>query len=219
MTDQIDYEALAAQLRKPTGDFGQIVANNMHQNNANMTLTCINQLDIHANQHVLELGHASALHLKTLFDKHPSITYYGLEISELMHEQAQQLASQLTTTHPLHFKLYDGKTLPYPNTTFNRIFTVNTLYFWENPLSLLNELHRVLKPEGVLCICFGWKSFMENMPFTSYNFKLYDANDIDSLVKQSTFGDYDIINCDETFMHSSGEEVHRDFAVLKLKKN
>jgi SAM-dependent methyltransferase len=60
--------------------------------------------------------------------------------------------------------LYEGKKLPFEDETFDKIFTVNTVYFWENPVEFLNEIYRVLKDDGTFVLTFGQRDFMEKLP-------------------------------------------------------
>ena len=48
----------------------------------------------------------------------------------------------------VRFELYDGSVFPFGDEEFDRLFTVNTIYFWEDPAHTLSEVHRVLKPGG-----------------------------------------------------------------------
>lgn len=48
----------------------------------------------------------------------------------------------------VRFELYDGSVFPFGDEGFDRLFTVNTIYFWEDPAHTLSEVHRVLKPGG-----------------------------------------------------------------------
>mgnify|MGYP007088078183 CR=1 FL=1 len=51
-----DPQALAAQLRQPSGENGIAVAQLMHETNIGMTQHAINQLNLQKNQRVLELA-------------------------------------------------------------------------------------------------------------------------------------------------------------------
>ena len=40
--------------------------------------------------------------------------------------------------------------IPYPDSTFDSIFHCNCYYFWPNMDEAVTELHRVIKPDGVM---------------------------------------------------------------------
>lgn len=46
------------------------------------------------------------------------------------------------------FELAPLSSFPFPGRTFHAVVSINTLEFCENPLKVLKEMHRVLKPEG-----------------------------------------------------------------------
>ena len=64
------------------------------------------------------------------------------------------------------FLLYDGSNLPLEEESFDKVFSVNTIYFWEDPSHMLSELARVLRPEGRLVLGLGLKSYMMKLIFT-----------------------------------------------------
>lgn len=55
----------------------------------------------------------------------------------------------------IQVQLGDVSHLPFPETTFDRVFTINTIYFWPDALQGLTEIHRVpsleeWRPRGYL---------------------------------------------------------------------
>ena len=42
--------------------------------------------------------------------------------------------------------------------------TVNTIYFWSNPVKLIGEIERTLKLNGICVLTFGDKDFMQKLP-------------------------------------------------------
>src|SRR5690606_35477524 len=158
-----DLKALASQLRQPNGTAGVEISDMMNETNIKMTLHSIKQLNILDNEIVLELGHGNCKHLPFVLEQKSNLTYYGLEISELMNQEAKQINHQYTDKQTAFFHLYDGLIIPYENNYFDKIFTVNTIYFWDNPQLLLSEMYRVIKPKGVLNITFAQKDFMEHL--------------------------------------------------------
>src|SRR5690606_33437900 len=94
----------------------------------------------------------------------------------------------------------DGETLTFGDATFDKIFTVNTLYFWDAPERQLSEIRRVLRPSGIFCLAIASKAFMETMPFSTYGFRLYSAEEASQLlanngftIEQTVVGDYETI--------------------------
>lgn len=158
-----DLIQLAKQLSCPEGQNGIKTADMMNEGNIEMTLSSIKALNIKDGDTVLELGHGNCGHLSKILNEANHIQYTGLEISETMKQQALLKNSEfISDSSTVRFNIYNGEDIPYESNAFNKIMTVNTIYFWTNPLHLFNEIYRVLKPDGLLVLSFAqkdlWKS-------------------------------------------------------------
>ncbi len=219
MTNKEELKELAAQLRQPHGTEGIAVANMMNESNIGMTRHSIDRLNILDRDHILELGHGNCDHLSYLLKQQENLSYSGLELSELMNNEAQGKNKAFLSSKKVSFYLYDGVTIPFPDNLFEKIFTVNTIYFWTKPELLLAELYRVIKRNGILNITFAQKSFMQGLPFTQFDFELYDDEKIIRLIDKTSFK---IVNSDtqtETVKTKTGEFIERDFTTVSLGKN
>ncbi len=209
---------LAEQLRKPSGEKGLEVATMMHETNIGMTLEAIHHLDLKKGEDIMEIGHGNAGHLKFILDKADDLHYTGYDISELMHEQANTLNSKLVQNNLAEFKLYDGRNFPDQDNHFDKILTVNTIYFWENPNEMLKEIHRILKPGGIFCITFVEKDFMKLLPFSVYGFTMYNPEDVEKLINNSEFELNEIARKTDFVQNKLGEKMNRKFATAVLTK-
>lgn len=216
--DKEYMKELAAQLRNPFGEKGLEIAQMMHETNIGMTLHAIGLLNLKTNDKILEIGHGNAGHLKSLLSKTDNIRYTGYDISELMHDFAKEINQEFINKGIAEFKLYNGIVFPVDDNQFDKIFTVNTIYFWENSAEMLVEVHRILKTDGMFCITFGEKEFMEILPFTAYGFTLYSTDDMEELVKKSPFELKDISRSSEMVKNKLGEKIIRRFATALLTK-
>ncbi|SRR5699024_208826 len=219
MTNKEELKKLAAQLRHPHGAEGIAVANMMNESNIGMTRHSIDRLNILDEDHVLELGHGNCSHLSYLLKQKKNLKYSGLETSELMNSEAKRMNKAFMSTKQVLFYLYDGVNIPFPTNSFDKVFTVNTIYFWINPELLLTELYRVMKHDGILNITFAQKSFMQDLPFTQFGFELYDNEKMIKLIGNTSF---EIVNSDtqtETVKTKTGEFIERDFTTISLGKN
>jgi len=214
MTEQ-ELKILAKNLANPEGEIGKDIAKMMNETNISMTKETIKALLLLDNETVLELGHGNAGHLSYLLDFAENINYTGLEISETMKTEAGTINQKYLSQ--AQFQLYDGKNIPFGNESFDKIMTVNTIYFWENPVDFLNEIYRVLKEHGSFVLTFADKDFMKTLPFTS-DFKLYNYEDIELLISQTNFKRMIKSHKEEFITSKSGESVKREYKVLTIKK-
>lgn len=219
MKDQDDnMKSIASQLRCPSGEAGLEMAKQMNNSNHGMTMNTIYHLDLKANEKLLEIGHGNAKHLAELLNTAPSIDYTGLDISADMKNEAERLNADFIRQKQAQFFLYSGENFPFEDESFDKIMTVNTLYFWENPSATLDEIYRALKQGGICNITYSHKDFMKNLPFTEYGFKLYNDKDVLALIEKTDFKDHQIFSQTETVRSKYGEMVDRTYAILTLRK-
>jgi len=213
-----ELEDIASQLRRPHGEKGLEIASMMNVNNIGMTRHSIVSMDIQEGDAILEVGPGNALHLEEIFKIQPEIRYTGIDISNLMHAEAKRINEKFISEGKADFVLYKGEKFDFPDNSFDKIFTVNTLYFWKDPSDMLNELYRILKPKGRCCITFGHKEFMQQLPFTVFGFTLYTPGDVTQLVSGSLFQIVIQNDSVEEVMSKTGEKMTRKFTTLVLGK-
>lgn len=212
-----ELKILAQNLANPQGEKGIEIGEMMNATNISMTLESIKTLLIEDDEHILEIGHGNAAHLKNILSRAQNLKYTGVDISETMYNEARKLNKKFESQ--ADFVLYEGKKLPFEDKTFDKIFTVNTVYFWENPVEFLNEIYRVLKKEGTFVLTFGQREFMEKLPFTEYDFTLYSNSEMEEIVSESQFKRMKISEKEEDIPSKSGNEtIHRVYTVLTIKK-
>ncbi|HCN47582.1 MAG TPA: class I SAM-dependent methyltransferase [Chryseobacterium sp.] len=212
-----ELKILAQNLANPQGEKGIEIGEMMNATNISMTLESIRTLLIDDDEHILEIGHGNAGHLKNILSLAQNLHYTGIDISETMHQEAKRLNKEFDSQ--AEFILYEGKKLPFQDGTFDKIFTVNTVYFWENPVEFLNEIYRVLKDDGTFVLTFGQRDFMEKLPFTAYDFTLYNNNEMEQLVSESHFKRMKISEKEEEIKSKTGNEtIQRIYTILTIKK-
>ncbi|MCD1117966.1 class I SAM-dependent methyltransferase [Chryseobacterium turcicum] len=215
--EQKDLKILAQNLANPQGEKGIQIGEMMNATNIGMTLESIKTLLIEDDENILEIGHGNAAHVKSLLHLAQNIKYTGIDISETMHNEAKRLNQNFKSQ--AEFILYEGKKLPFEDKVFDKIFTVNTVYFWENPVEYLNEIYRVLKTNGTFVLTFGQRNFMETLPFTQFDFTLYNSDEMEETVSKSHFKRMKISEKEEQVQSKAGNEtVTRLYTVLTIKK-
>jgi SAM-dependent methyltransferase len=208
-----ELRELERQLAYPSGKTGIQLAHQMNASNWNMTLTTLHLLGVEKGNTVLELGHGNCGHLEKLLELAEGIDYVGLEVSETMWEEACKLHKD----KPAHFQLYNGTELPFTNAFFDRIFSVNTIYFWSKPEMLLQEIERTLKPGGSCVLTYANKIFMKQLDFVGSAFRLFDIADVESLIAPLKLAIVEVREKEEQVMSKSGVEVIRPYTLIKLQ--
>ena len=141
----MEIAELEQQLSCPEWELGVKLAYEMHASNIGMTLRTIERLGLQDDDTVLELGHGNCGHLAEIIAISQHVRYIGLATSIFMTQEAIKLNKLLIATYDVTFQHYDGVYIPYPDNSFDKIFLVNTLYFWSPAEALMDEIARVLK--------------------------------------------------------------------------
>ena len=218
--EKLEYnlQELESQLSFPSGENGIEVAKAMNQTNIEMTLASIENLNLIEGATILEIGHGNCAHLNEVFKRVRRISFHGLEISETMKIESERINQSFVKEKDVKFSLYDGDIIPFEADFFDGIMTVNTIYFWKNSLTFLNEIYRVLKPGGRFVLTFAKKEFMEGLDFVGQKFTLYNNEIISELVEKTAFELSEIRNEKDNVNSDLGDLSNRDFSVVVLKK-
>jgi SAM-dependent methyltransferase len=218
--DKEELNQLAQQLRCPNGEQGITVGELLDDTNKRMILESIKSLEIKNKHRILELGYGNGSHLPEILKQANNVKYFGMEISKVMQQQAAKINAKYVKKLMASFQMYDGQNVPYVLNFFDRILTVNTIYFWNNPTSFLNEIHRVLKPNGIFVVSFAKRSFMKKLPFVSQTnvFNLYDNSTLEHLVANTQFELLDIKDKKESVKSKTGDWVDREYTIAVLRK-
>lgn len=213
----MNLKELEFQLSCPDGVNGIEVAKRMNETNRNLIEKTIDSLKVNTNDIVLEIGHGNGIHINYLLEKVEGIQYIGVEISKTMHSEAIRLNQSSFIKNRKEFILYEGINIPYGDNTFDKIFTVNTIYFWENRVQFLAEIKRVLKTDGEFSIGFVDESSMRALKFVKNRFELFSKEKMNKLIGETGLFIISELTEIESITNNMGELINRKFHVLKVK--
>jgi SAM-dependent methyltransferase len=79
-------------------------------------------------------------------------------------------------------QLADIESVQFNENSFDKIYSINTVYFWKEPNTTISKICHFLKPGGRLYIGFHDKKEMETMSLDPNIFNLYSPNEISELL-------------------------------------
>jgi ubiquinone/menaquinone biosynthesis C-methylase UbiE len=186
---------LANQARKPTGWFGRVVAPIVfNRENKPMEQFGLKLLDPQKDDRILEIGPGNGRLISEIMPTIEEGKVYGIDISEQMVELTSKRNKKWIDKGLLETRKASISDIPYPNNHFDKVFTCNTIYFWPDPVKDLNEVFRVLKPNGVFLCALRTKRQMESINSVVRDNKdvfqnLYQDKDVKQLFKKARFVD------------------------------
>jgi ubiquinone/menaquinone biosynthesis C-methylase UbiE len=165
--DEETLKSIAEQLRKPAGEYAVKVGEKMNEGNLHINLYTIEALNLAPDDNVLEIGMGNGFFVKDILSANNFIRYTGCDFSEVMVDEASKINEEYVKEGTAKFCVANAEQLPFNDGEFDRVFTVNTIYFWANPSLVLSEIKRVLKPAGQVVISIRPKSVMQYYPFVN----------------------------------------------------
>jgi len=212
------YQQLAAQLRQPTGEAGIQTGEWMNRGNAYINLYTIDVLNAIAGDNILEIGMGNGFFVSHILQKHNCIKYTGIDFSDVMIEQAKKINEEWINNGQAKFVLEDVAALPFNNGSFNKIFTINTIYFWQDTATIIEQIKRVLLPQGKLIIILRPKHQMQLYPFTKYGFTMYSKEEAISLLTQNGLIITKAIEIQEPDFELNGETIKIESLLIEAIK-
>jgi ubiquinone/menaquinone biosynthesis C-methylase UbiE len=215
---QLRLKALAKQLRKPSGTAGSKVGEMMNKANHFLYEATLAEMKLQPNESILEIGFGNGLFFEKIFHNNPNITITGLDYSSQMIKEASRLNSKRIAGNQL--RLYNGNSnrLPFADNSFDKIFCINVIYFWDNLATHLQEIKRVLKPSGIFYATIRSKESMLEMPFTKYHFKLYTAEEWRALLTQQQFQFLQTKNIEEAIVQFKEQNLQLQSFCISAQK-
>lgn len=182
----------AEQLRRPTGENGVRMGIQMNKSNRLIYEMTLDFLQLKAGDQVLELGMGNGYFIPALFEKENNIQYTGLDLSDVMVQEAITLNRDIIRAGRVQILEGTADALPFEAEVFTKVFAVNVLYFWQPPAVTLQEIYRVLQPGGEVILAFRTKRTMEQLAFVDQGFTLYDTETVQQMLQNIGFQVTDI---------------------------
>ncbi|XP_023254710.1 uncharacterized protein LOC111649189, partial [Seriola lalandi dorsalis] len=101
---------------------------------------------------VLELGHGPGLGLQSAAKllTEPTGRLIGVDYSEYMHQMASERLKELVARGKVTLHHCDVAALPLADSSVDKVFHCNCYYFWPDLKKGSSEIHRVMKPGGLM---------------------------------------------------------------------
>lgn len=112
-------------------------------------------LDLKGKEHILEVGCGRGFYEQFLGTIYPTVKITGIDLKESYLNIARHTVKNKNVT----FLNADATNLPLKAKTFDRIIATEVLEHIPDEQAVLRELHRVLKPEGILVITVPHKEY------------------------------------------------------------
>jgi ubiquinone/menaquinone biosynthesis C-methylase UbiE len=179
---------MAAQLRKPSGWFGSVIMRRMlNRMNIEIVTSTLARLELQPQHDVLEIGFGGGAALALVAKQLTTGVASGVDFSPEMVTAAQSRFKNEISNGRIRVQFGDVSQLPFSSASFDRVFTINTIYFWPDPSQAFAEIRRVLKPAGLAVIALRSRENMQRVALTQHGFRLFDPDEVRQLMQDAGF--------------------------------
>ena len=169
----------------PTGIGGVVSTKFMNLFNQKQYKSVLRNIKLEPNNCVLDIGFGNGYLIKKLVEQNVPVKIYGIEISKDMLQKVKLKNMQNIENGILELDLANINKTSFENNFFDKAYTVNTIYFWNELEKCFSEIKRILKPNGIFMNVIYTKEFLDKILYTKYGFKKYSVEEIIKMTKEN----------------------------------
>ena len=187
---------IGRQFGKPTGLAGNFSTFIMNVMNQRQYKAVLQELEIEKNDAVLDIGYGNG-YLISKLAKNRDAHFWGIDISEDMLKVASRRNQEFIKNGNMNLGLGDITNTDFESDFFDKVYTINTVYFWTNIDSGLTEIYRILKPGGVFMNVVYSKEFLNSIPYATHGYAKYSQEELREHSFQNGFKIVEVVTIKE----------------------
>jgi ubiquinone/menaquinone biosynthesis C-methylase UbiE len=146
-------------------------------------------LDLALDDQVLEVGFGGGDLINRMAPLVGRGRIVGVDFSPEMTAMCAKRFDALVRAGRVELRCASVEDLPCACDEFTKACSVNTIYFWSDPVVSLKELRRTLREGGRLVVSFNPRATARKLPYTRHGFTLYEPEQVHALLERAGFRD------------------------------
>ena len=134
---------------------------------------------------ILDVGFGNGYFINKILTRNIPVTVCGIDISKDMVNFASKKYRHLIEKGTLRLSLENIQETSFENDTFDRIYTISTMYFWNDLGKCFSEIKRILKPNGLFLNIIYSKKFLDTLRYTTYGFTKFTIEDLERITEEN----------------------------------
>ena len=168
---------IAKQFADPKGFGGSIISIVMNRQNRPLYDETIRLLKLTDSDSVLDIGCGNGFVLNLLARRY-NATFAGIDPSREIIRAAERRNHQYIKRENMSFSCQNVNSLSFPDESFSKAYTINTVYFWSDLKDPMLEIRRVLKPNGYFINTLYTNEALYRFSHTQFGYTRYAPEDL-----------------------------------------
>lgn len=146
------------------------------------------KIDFSAQSHILEVGSGVGAQTQILLERYPHLKISCVDASEAQVNRAKETLQSQISAKKVDIQVADAMKIPFKENSFDGAFICWLLEHVQNPIGILKEIKRVLKPEGIIYCNEVFNSTFYCHPYSPSTLKYwFEFNDFQYSLKGDPF--------------------------------
>ncbi len=168
---------IAKQFSFPKGLGGHMISFVMNRQNRPLYEETIRLMSRFPGGSVLDIGCGNGYVLNLLAGRRDG-EFTGIDPSEGILRSARRRNRARIKSGKMRFFCRDVRSLSFPDASFDRAYTINTVYFWDDLAASMREIARVLKPGGVFVNALYTGEVLASRAHTQFGYRIYTSGEL-----------------------------------------
>ncbi len=182
---------LDAQYRRPTGWLGAWIGARMARDHRPENLWTVQVLDPQPADCLLEIGFGAGVAIQELSKIVVAGSICGIDFSRAMLAAARRRNAAAVRAGRVKLYLGDAAELPFEPLSFDKAYSIHSIYFWPDPARVLRAIWQVLRPGGILVLTVlpreYWNAGQPDKPVGTPECRPYTGAELASLLREAGF--------------------------------
>jgi ubiquinone/menaquinone biosynthesis C-methylase UbiE len=176
------------QARKPDGLFGRMVMSVIFDQGNTFLNDFVNELmSVQVDDRIIEIGFGTGKLIYRMAQQIENGLIEGVDFSRVMVSIARKRNKKNITNKKV--KIIEGNfdEMPYKKESFTKACSINTLYFWPEPVQTAKKIVKILEPYGKLILAFEDIKQLQQRKLNQEVFHFYSKDEVEDLLIKAGF--------------------------------
>lgn len=179
---------LARQFAKPSRVLGPLVlAPIWNRRNRALNDAALSLLGFASDDEVLEIGFGGGYLLGRALARVTRGHVAGIDVSEAMTQHCRRRYRNEWRSGRLVLECASVDQIPFDDGRFNKVYSVNSIFYWLDVPAAIRECWRVTADGGTLVLVFTSRASLKNRPFARQGLSLLDGAEVGRLLQDAGF--------------------------------